>query len=171
MPLKTSITLSDPNSKVSVGIYFSGEILKGHEGLQRKKHLFDKDVTMRASSSEAKEPAAESGMLSRISTMDDVIMEAAPHAVQSDEGFCLGIRSTNFKGFKTVIFEFENSDIGRRTIEYCMDVFGNGEMIHILFYSAPIESFAENMDAAVDIFNTTVWRTDFDPYKNIEVTS
>lgn len=135
----------------------------------RKQDLFDKDFSMRASDIEAQSPSPISGPMSRISNLQDLILEAAPHPVQSTEKYCLGVKSTEFSGFKAVMFEFENPDQNSKTIEYCLDVFGDGKVVYIIYYRAPIDVFAEHVDTAVEIFKTSVWRTDFDPTVNLDV--
>ncbi|HNB20866.1 MAG TPA: hypothetical protein PKZ32_00515 [Candidatus Melainabacteria bacterium] len=169
MPRQISITLSKPDSKVAVGIFFSGEVLEEYEARQRQQNLFDHDVSMRASSSQAKQPMAESGIRSKTSKLQDLIFLAAPHPVPSSEKYCLGLQSTEFNGMKSVMFEFENADLGSKTIEYCIDVNGDGRVIYILYFTAPKDSFPEHMDTAVEIFKSTVWRKDFDPLKTIEI--
>lgn len=169
LPKETSITLAKPDTEVSIGIFFSGIVHDASDGRIRKRIVFDKDISMRASDNEAKQPAATEGALSRISRLQHVLLTAAPHPVMSNEKFCLGVNSTEFSGFKAVMFEFENPDLDSKTIEYCLDVFGDGKVVYMLYYLAPIDIFAKHVDMAVEIFKTSVWRTDFDPMVTLDV--
>lgn len=44
-------------------------------------------------------------------------------------------------------------------------------VVYIIYYRAPIDVFAKHVDTAVEIFKTSVWRTDFDPTVNLDVVS
>jgi hypothetical protein len=111
------------------------------------------------------------GALANISHMRNLLLAAGDHAVQSDEKYCRAIKSTEFNGMKSVIFEFENESTGTKTFEYCIDVLGNGQVVYALYYRAPIGSFADEIDTALNTFESSVWRKDFDPFVALEATN
>ncbi len=158
-----------PDSKTSIGVYFSGMVLDDVEASVRKRKIFDNELRLKAGSPEATRFIAEEGALSKITELRNIIMSAAPHAVQSEEKYCLAVKSTDFNGLKSIIFEFQNETTGYKSIEYCLDVLGNGQVVYILYYRAAIDSFADDMDTAINSFRSSVWRSDFDPNIALDV--
>jgi hypothetical protein len=154
---------------VSIGLYFSGIVDKEIDGQIRKKDLFDKSINLKAGTPEARQLVGRGGANAKETQMQDLLFAAGRHIVDSDEKYCRAIKSTDFNGLKSVIFEFENDNAHAKTVEYCIDVLGTGRVIYILYYRAPIETFAENMDTAVSTFRSTVWRKDFDPMIPLDV--
>lgn len=152
-----------PDSKTSIGVFFSGIVLDDVEAGMRKSKIFDNELRLKAGSPEATRFMAQEGALSKVTELRNAIMSAAPHAVQSDEKYCLAVMSTDFNGLKSIIFEFQNEATGTKSIEYCIDVLGNGQVIYILYYRAAIDVFADDMDAVLNSFRSSVWRKDFDP--------
>lgn len=98
-----------------------------------------------------------------------LLVAAGTHAVQSDEKYCRAIKSTEFNGLKSVIYEFDNESLGTKAVEYCLDVLGNGRVVYSLYYRAAINSFSEEMDAALNAFQSSQWRKDFDPAIPLDV--
>lgn len=60
------------------------------------------------------------------------------------------------------------SSNNEESIEYCIDVQGDGRVVYFLYYLAPIDAFDAGVDDAVSTFQTSVWRTDFDPMTRLE---
>ncbi|MCA9803720.1 MAG: hypothetical protein KC777_17235 [Cyanobacteria bacterium HKST-UBA02] len=157
-------------SKTSIGLFFSGIYFDEVDGRLQKEELFDSDIDLVAGSAEATKLIGGDGMLAEVSWMGKYLL-SVDHAVQSYEKYCRAIKSTTFKGLKSVIFEFENVDLGRKTIEYCIDVLGNGRILYSLFYTSSREFYAENLDTAVSALETSVWTTEFDPSLELNVVS
>lgn len=154
---------------VSIGLYFSGIVDEEIDGQIRKKDLFDKSINLKAGTPEARQLVVRGGAHAKETQMQDLLFAAGRHIVDSDEKYCRAIKSTDFNGLKSVIFEFENDNAHAKTVEYCIDVLGTGRVVYILYYRAPIETFAKNMDTAVSTFQSTVWRKDFDPMIPLDV--
>lgn len=170
MPPETLIILKKSDGlKISIGVYFSGVVYEEIDGRIRKESLFDQQISMKAGTPEATSLIGGEGALASETKMQVLLLQAGRHGVQSDEAYCRAIKTTEFNGLKCVIYEFQNESTGTRAIEYCIDVLGNGCIVYALYYRAPIETFAENMDTAVEVFKSSVWRKDFDPYKAIEI--
>lgn len=164
LPPETFFILSkSENSKTSIGIYFSGIIYDEVDGRLRKEQLFDTDLNMKAGSTEASRPVGGEGALAGISQICHALLAAGDHAVQFDEKHCRAVKSTQFNGMKSVIFEFENNRTGTKTFEYCIDILGNGQVVYSLYYRAAIDDFSEDIDTAIKTFQSSVWRKDFDP--------
>lgn len=157
-----------PDSKKVTGVYFAGEVLDDSDARFRQEHIFSQPLSFKAGSAEAKKFVAETGPLRTVTHLGHVIMQASPHPVPSDERYCLAAISTEFKELKCVMFEFLNEDLGTKTIEYCIDALGNARVLYFLYYRAPIDSFDAGVDDAVSTFQTSVWRTDFDPMTRLE---
>ena len=155
-------------TKISIGIYFSGMIYEEVDGRIRKEKLFDPEIELMAGSADASSLIGGEGLLANVSQLRNYLLTAGQHAVQSNEKYCRGIKSSVLSGLKSVIFEFQNEDTGARTIEYCIDVLGNGQVVYSLYYRAPIGSFGDEKDTAVKTFNSSVWRKDFDPFVALE---
>lgn len=170
LPPETLIILKKSDGlKISIGVYFSGVVYEEIDGRIRKENLFDQQISMKAGTPESTALTGGEGALANETKMQVLILQAGRHGVQSDEEYCRAIKTTDFNGLKCVIYEFQNERSGTRAIEYCIDVLGNGRIIYALYYRAPIETFAENMDTAVEAFKSSIWRKDFDPYKAIEI--
>ncbi len=169
LPSETFITFKkDPSSKTSFGIFFSGQILEEFDGQLRKEELFDRAVNLKAGSAEATRLVETEGALANVTHLRNALLSAGRHAVQSEEKDCLAVKTSDFNGLKAAIFEFQNERTGTKAVEYCLDVLGNGTVVYSLYYRAPIETFADEMDAAISAFRSTIWRQDFDPMKNLE---
>lgn len=172
LPPETLIMLIQGEGlKTSIGLYFSGMIDEEFEGKVRTDELFDQEIDLKAGTPEANKLIGGTGVMANETHLRYYIVAAGKHAVQSDEKYCRGIRSTEFNGLKSVIYEFQNDSTGTRTVEYCLDVLGNGQIIYFLYYRAPIETFSKSMDIAVDAFKTSKWRKDFDPAVPLDVVS
>ena len=157
------------DTKASIGVYFSGVVLDEGDARWRKKEIFDTEINLQAGTPEATRRMAETGMRAQETQLGNILLTIGDHAVMSKEKYCRAIKSSDFNGLKSVICEFENEDTGTRTIEYCIDVLGTGQVIYSLYYRSAIDSFSAEMDTAVAAFKSTVWRKDFDPMKPIEV--
>ncbi len=169
-PPETLIDLKDADGlDFSIGIYFSGIVDDEIDGEIRKENLFDREITMTAGTPEATQLIGGEGELANDTKMLFYILSAGRHAVQSEEKYCRAIKSTDFNGLRSVMYEFENDSDSSRTIEYCIDVLGNGRVVYILYYHAAIEKFKQFMDIAVSAFQSSVWRQDFDPFVPLEV--
>ncbi|PZM86188.1 MAG: hypothetical protein DKT66_01985 [Candidatus Melainabacteria bacterium] len=169
-PPETLIDLNDSDGLgLSIGLYFSGLIDDEIDGEIRKENLFEREIMMKAGTPEATQLIGGEGALANDTKMLFYILSAGRHAVQSDEKYCRAIKSTDFNGLRSVMYEFENESDSTRTIEYCIDVLGNGRVVYILYYHAPIETFMQNMDTAVSAFQSSVWRKDFDPMIPLDV--
>lgn len=155
--------------KVSIGLYFSGVIDEEFEGNLRQEELFDRQINMKAGSPEATQLIGGEGALANETKMQDLILSVGRHPVESKEKYCRAIATTEFKGLKSAIFEFQDDNTGTKAIEYCIDVRGNGQVVYILYYRAPIETFDANMDTAVSAFQSSVWTKDFDPSIPLDV--
>lgn len=172
LPKETFFLFKDAaESKSVIGVYFSGIVLDDANAFARKEHIFSEPLSLKSGTEEAKKPVSETGPRRRITQLGHVIMRAVPHPVLSDEKYCLAAISTEFKDMKCVMFEFLNEDLGTKTVEYCIDVLGDGRVVYFLYYLAPINAFAEGIDHAVNTFKTSVWRTDFDPMVSLDVIS
>lgn len=171
-PPETWIVLvNSEENDVEIGLYFFGLTYEEIDGQFRREELFDKHVNMKAGTNEAKELVGGEGALSDETKMQDLILAAGRHAFENDEDDCRAIKTTHFNGLSSVIYEFENLSAKTRAIEYCIDVLGNGRVVYSLYYSAPIDAFAKNMDTAINAFQSSVWRKDFDPMVPLDVIS
>lgn len=169
LPKETFFLFKDAaESKSVIGVYFSGVVLDDANAFARKEHIFSEPLNLKSGTEEAKKPVSETGPRRRVTQLGHVIMRAAPHPVLSDEKYCLAAVSTDFKEMKCIMFEFLNEDFGTKTIEYCIDVLGDGRVVYFLYYIAPIDSFTAGIDDAVHTFQTSVWRKDFDPMAKLE---
>lgn len=155
--------------KVSIGLYFSGVIDEEFDGNLRKEELFDRQINMKAGTPEATQLIGGEGALANETKMQDLILSVGRHAVESKEKYCHAIQTTDFKGLRSAIFEFRNKSSETIEVEYCIDVLGNGRVVYILYYRAPMDSFSDNLDTAVSAFQSSEWRKEFDPAIPLDV--
>lgn len=163
------VLLNGEENDVEIGLYFFGLTYEEIDGQFRREKLFDKNVSMKAGTSEANELVGGEGALADETKMQDLILAAGRHAFENDEDDCRAIKTTDFNGLSSVIYEFENLSAKTRAIEYCIDVLGNGRVVYSLYYTAPIDVFAKNMDTAINAFQSSEWRKDFDPAIPLDV--
>lgn len=163
LPPETVILLKKEDGlKVSIGLYFSGMTYEVEDGLIRKSKLFDEQISIKAGTPEACKLIGGEGAHANKTQTQLYLLRAGRHGVESDEKYCRAIQTTDFHGLQSVIYEFENDSRKTKTVEYCIDVLGNGRVVYSLYYSAPIDAFAQNMDTAINAFQSSEWRKDFD---------
>ncbi len=158
----------DESSKTSIGVYFSGIIADEFDGNLLKQEIFDQKIDMTKGSPEATRYKAAEGAYRNTTNLTYALISTAPHAVHTQESDCLSFRTTEFKGMKAAVIECENAQFDTRSLEYCIDVLGNGQVIYSLYYRAPIANFAEQSSLAQETFESTIWRTDFNPTVNLD---
>lgn len=156
-------------SNTSLGIFFSGMPADDDDGRLRRKEVFDRQINMPKGSAEAKKFQAEEGALRNTTQLGYLLISTAPHAVQTQEADCLSFKTTEFKGMRAAIIECENEKYNFKSIEICIDVSGNGQVLYSLYYKSSIADFAEDFALAQEAFQSTIWRTDFDPTVNLDV--
>jgi hypothetical protein len=138
------------------------------DGRRLRKEVFEKEINMTKGSAAATKFQAADGALSNTTQLGYLLLSTAPHGVHTEEASCISFKTAEFKGMKAAIIECELEKLDLKSIEYCIDVSGNGQVLYSLYYKASIADFAEDLALAQAAFESTVWRTDFDPTVNLE---
>lgn len=155
-------------SKTSLGVFCSGMPPDEDDGRILRREIFDKQINMTKGSAEATKFQANEGALRNTTQLGYLLISTAPHAVHTEEKGCLSFRTVEFKGMKAAIIESELKNLNLKSIEYCIDVSGTGQVLYSLYYKSSIADFAEDLALAQATFESTIWRTDFDPAINLD---
>lgn len=154
-------------SKSGIGLFFSGIVHEDFDGNVKRKKIFEQQLDLQKGSREALEKQATEGHLRNITRLGYALLSTSPHAITSEEEDCLLFRTTEFAGMKAAMIGVESQRYAGKSIEYCIDVLGNGTVIYSLYCYAPPESFSELLPIAQEVFQSTKWRSDFDPTVNL----
>ncbi len=155
-------------SKTSIGVFWSAFPLDEFDGRVLRKEVFEKQIHMTKGSPEATKLQSENGAFSNTTQLNYLLISTGPHAVPTEEASCLSFKTAEFKGMKVAIIECESEKLNLKSIEYCVDVSGNGQVLYLLYYKASVADFAEDFTFAQAAFESTIWRTDFDPTVDLD---
>lgn len=158
---------ADANCRM--GLFFSGIVNEETDGRLLREDIFAKDWHCAAGTPEARMAHEVEGPFSNESRLTHAYARTGPHAVIGSSEDCLSICATEFKGMRTIIIESNDTLNNTRDIAYYIDVLNNGTVIYALYAAIPTEEYALKIDAIKQLFETSVWRTDFDPMVNLDL--
>lgn len=163
----TNYRFRHPEGGAIVGIYFGGIYDDEFDGNYRRKNVFDQSIDIKAGTPEADGMCAETGALRTVSRLQAALWDSASNARGPSREDCLSFRTGKFKDFPAVIIESQGKTW--KALDYRIDTLGDARLIYELYYSAATEKYETHLQIALDIFDSTIWRTDFDPESRLSL--
>lgn len=145
---ETSFLLPHSESDdVFMGVYFSGDCSDQHLGSLRRKTIYEKSLRMSGSGAEVKR----------------TIVLAGRQMIAHSDLMCSQLTTTTMAGRQAVIVEQEWHSTQQQAYQIFVDAMSDGRIIYNLMFVAPKNLYGKFVEQAKASFETSLWRTQFDP--------
>lgn len=132
---------------VFMGVYFSGDCADKNLGNLRKKEVYDNKLQMSGDSNELRRATVLAGR----------------QLIAHSEIHCNRFTTGEFNGRRAVMLEQEWLATKQTAYQVFVDTLGDGRIIYNLMFVAPKSVYSKYVEHARASFETSLWRTNFDP--------
>lgn len=132
---------------VFMGVYFSGDCADQNLGGLRKKEVYDASLRMSGDSKELRR----------------ALVLAGRQLIAHSEMFCNSFTTGDFNGRRAVTVETEWLATKQTAYQIFVDTIGDGRVIYTLMFVAPKSVYSKFVEHARASFETSLWRSNFDP--------
>lgn len=131
-----------------MGVYFSGDCGDENLGNLRRREIYDRSLQLSGSGTEVKR----------------AIVLAGRQLIAHSRFQCQTFSTVDFNGRRAVIAEQEWLSTKQKAYQLFVDTMGDGRIIYNLIYVAPSGIYSRFLEQAKASFETSLWRTAFDPH-------
>lgn len=135
------------NDRVFMGVYFSGDCGDANLGALRRKEIYDRNLSLSGDGHEVKR----------------ALVIAGRQLIAHSQIRCNSFTTANFNGRRAVIVEQDWLATDQSTYQILVDTLNDGKVIYNLMYVAPKNLYSKYVEHAKASFETSLWRSDFDP--------
>ncbi len=130
-----------------MGVYFSGDCGDQNLGNLRRSEIYDKTLSLIGDGHELRKALVLSGR--------QMIAHSQIH--------CSSFTTTEFNGKRAVIVEQDWLSTKQTSYQVLVDTLGDGRIIYNLMFVAPKAVYPKFVESAKASFETSLWRSHFDP--------
>lgn len=138
---------------VFMGVYFSGDCGDESLGRLRRSEIYDRTLQLRGDGKELRR----------------AIVLAGRQLISHSSVNCRSFTTEDFNGRRAAKIEQEWLSTKQTSYQILVDAMGDGRIIYNLLYVAPTSVYAKFKEQAKASFETSLWRTDFDPREPLQL--
>jgi len=141
------------NDDVFMGVYFSGDCGDESLGNLRRKEIYDQSLQLKG----------DGVRLRR------ALVLAGRQLIAHSQIHCNRFSTSDLNGKRVVTVEQEWLSTKQTAYQVFVDTLGDGRVIYNLMYVAPKNAYSKFIEQAKASFETSMWRSDFDPRESLRL--